>query len=448
MRDHIGKPAGAKKQVARAQQQAPPLAWVERLQRQVGNASTTLAVQRAIARMDEAASRSLTDISPADATRLVAELGGSPTSLAQFGPRRCLLHLMQEVAAGTQTVTREQLDRRSDRYAPLVVVRPDGYWANALTGQALQRAFSAERAASPPYEIGRFYYSRGGVMYRTDDSLQASGQPIAELGLEHDVAGAALDGVEDAAVAMARGLVQLITHPVRTIAGLANLPAAVAQLITQSPEYWEMFRAMPLNDQVRSVSELVSTLVLMYGTAAGSATAIAAAAGDAGEVAINVLRLQSNGSLAVAQVTVPVGTVATAMSGGPGAIYVLAMANSAAGGSGGGGGGGGNPPEFIEAVRALDKGDAAARVTDVQRAALEWNARQIASTTGVPLTSGRIAWRSLWNQLSRPRWRFLDQVPEAARTLRDMVNGLPDGPYAAADPTKAQLAAKLATWLP
>jgi hypothetical protein len=273
---------------------------------------------------------------------------------------------------------------------------------------------------------------------------------VAELGLEHDVLNAALDGVEDAVTAMARGLARLITHPIQTITDLVKLPGAVAKLIANSPEYWEQFKAKPLPDQVRAASELVSTLVLMYGTAAGTSSMIGAA-GEIGDLTVNVLRLQANGTFAVAQVAVPAGTMATAMAGGPGAIYILAMANNAAGGGGGsdsggsGGGGGTSPPEFTKAVRELDAADAGAKLTDVQRAALEWNARNIAGKTGLPLAGGRYAWRSLLSQVGRPRWRFLNQAPEVAKILRDMLQKLPDGPYAPGDPTKADLINELAT---
>lgn len=411
-------------------------------------------IRRSIAQLDEAAQRTIPDTTAEDAARMVAELAAAPVSLAQYGPRRCVVHLMQEVAAGGQPVTRAELDRRSQRYARLVIVRPDGYWADALTGEALQRAFPAERAMSPPYEIGRFFYSDAGTMYATDAALLRTGPPVAELGLEHDWFNSALDGAEDAAAAMMRGIGRLITDPVRTIAGLARLPGALRQLIADSPEYWERFQVMPLPDQIRAVSELCTTLLLMYGTAAGSTSVIGGAAGEIGDVTVSVLRLQANGAFAVAEVTVPVGTVATAMSGGPGAVYVMAMMSGAGGqggsqggGSGGSGGGsGGNPPQFIAAVRELDGAEEAARLTDVQRAALEWNAQAIAGTTGVPLASGRIAWRSLLSQLRRPRWRFLDQAPEAATTLRDMLRGLPDGPYAPGDPTRAELMTQLASW--
>ncbi|NUT96895.1 MAG: hypothetical protein HOY78_33215 [Saccharothrix sp.] len=442
----------------------PPQDVVTTWQQLIGNASVARAlsgvraqggtpVQRHIEQVEQAADRTLGDLTPEDATRLLAEFAAAPATLARFGPRRCLLHLLREVEAGGRTVTRAELDRRSARYAPLVVVRPDGYWARALTGEAVQRAFPVERMASPPYEIGAFHYSNSGVIYRVDDSLAAAGPPVAELGLEHDVVNAALDGAEDAVVAMARGLRELITHPIRTIAGLANLPGAVAQLIADSPEYWARFQAMPLPDQVRKVSEIVSTLVLMYGTASGSATTIAGAAADLGDVTVNVLRLQADGALAVARVSVPVGAVATAMSGGPGAIYVLSMANNAAGGSGGSGGSGGgsggpvNPPEFLQAVRDMDRAQVSKALSATERGALEWNAEQIATKTAQPTATGQYPWQSLWNQLQRPRWRFLNQAPEAARTLRDMINRLPAAGRDPALPDRAALLAQLERWL-
>jgi hypothetical protein len=363
--------------------------------------------------------------------------------------------MLREVEAGGQTVTRVEIDRRSQRYAPLILVRPDGYWARALTGEALQRAFPPTQMASPPFEIGTFYYSSGGVIYRTDDSLASAGPSVAELGLEHDVVNAALDGAEDAVVAMARGLRDLITHPIRTIAALANLPGALAQLVADSPEYWQRFQAMPLPDQVRKVSELMSTLVLMYGTAAGTTTTIAGAAADIGDVTINVLRLQENGAFAVALVSVPVGTVATALSGGPGAIYVLSMANNAAGGGSGSGGssgsGGGsrpvNPPEFLKAVRELDSVQASRALTETERGALEWNAEQIAARTARPNAAGEYPWQSLSNQLNRPRWRFLRQAPEATRILREMIDRLPSAGRDPNLPDKARLLEQLNRWL-
>ena len=75
---------------------------------------------------------------------------------------------------------------------------------------------------------------------------------------------------------------------------------------------------MPLNDQIREVSKIITTLVTLYGTAAGATTRIAAAAGDLGNVTIRALTLSGRGELAWATVSVPMGTVATALSGGRG----------------------------------------------------------------------------------------------------------------------------------
>jgi len=307
-------------------------------------------VQRSIADMERAASMSIADLSPASARQLAMQVVATPSDLAVFGPRRCLLHLLNEIGAGSATVARAAIDSLSNRYARLVVARPDGYLAHALSGDAIQRAGSSVDATADgamragPYEIGRFYYSDGGVFYETDQSLQRTGGPIGELGLEHDLPNKVLDGVEDAVVATARGIARLITHPVQSLADLARLPGVVRQLVANSPEYWERFQAMPIGDQVRKVSEIVTNLTLLCGTAAGTTTRLAAAAGDLPELTISALRLQSDGSFAVAQVTVPVGTMATALAGGPGAIYVLSMMSQQGGGGGQNGGGEGREP--------------------------------------------------------------------------------------------------------
>ncbi len=251
------------------------------------------------------------------------------------------------------TVPRTELEARARRYDRLVTVRADGYLVRASTGAAIQRAGPgiavdpAGAARVGPYELGRLYYSDGGVMYETDAQLGRTGPPIGELGLEHDLPNRVLDGVQDAVVAAATGLARLMTHPIQTIEGLIALPGAVAQLIANSPEYWERFRVRPVGDQVQAVSELVTTLALTYGSAASTTTRLTAAAADVSEITVNVLRLQAGGTLTVATVSVPVGTVATTVAGAPGAIYVLAMASQAGGGGSGSSGGssGGPPPQ-------------------------------------------------------------------------------------------------------
>jgi len=235
--------------------------------------------------------------------------------------------------------------QRLASFGPIIILRPDGYIAHALSGEAIQRAGRTEfvngalRAGG--LTAGTFYYSNGGVFYQASDSLQQVGPPIGELGLEHDAVNSALDGAADALVGMAAGLYQLIRHPIQSIQALRQLPGAIAQLIENAPDYWELFRAMPMNDQIREVSKIITILVTLYGTAAGATTRIAAAAGDIGNITIRALTLSGRGELAWATVSVPVGTVATALSGGPGGVYILHMASSSLDQTGGGPGGGG-----------------------------------------------------------------------------------------------------------
>ena len=252
--------------------------------------------------------------------------------------------IMQEVVIGGVDTSTTAVAQRLAAFRPIIILRPDGYIAHAVSGDAIQRAgrtqFVNGSLQAGGLTTGTFYYSNGGVFYRANDSVQQEGPPIGELGLEHDAVNSALDGAADALVGMAAGLYQLIRHPINSIAALRQLPGAIAQLIENAPEYWELFRAMPMNDQIREVSKIITTLVTLYGSAAGATTRIAAAAGDLGNVTIRALTLSGRGELAWATVSVPVGTVATALSGGPSAVYVLHMSNSALNNSGGGGGGG------------------------------------------------------------------------------------------------------------
>ncbi len=259
------------------------------------------------------------------------------------------VRLMQDVVAGQSPIGITALAQRLAAFGPIIILRPDGYIARAITGEAIQRAGKTEfvngELRAGGLVAGTFYYSNGGVFYRASDSLGQAGPPIGELGLEHDAVNSALDGAADALVGVAAGLYQLLRHPIDSISALRQLPGAIAQLIENSPEYWELFRAKPLNDQIRDVSKLATTLATLYGGAAGTTSRIAAAAGDLGNVTIRALTLSGGGELAWATVSVPVGTVATALSGGPGAVYVLHMANSSLDKSGGGG----NSPKGGEA---------------------------------------------------------------------------------------------------
>jgi hypothetical protein len=282
------------------------------------------------------------ELSPADAQRIIATLAKTIPSLVAYGPRKVVLHLMREVVAEGKSVFLGAIARHVRRFKPLVIVRPDGYLAGALDGRALQRAgrIQVERDAvrAGELEVGSFYFKYLGNLFRVDGDLQCTGNIESELALEHGLGAvdSALDGVEDALGGMAAGIAQFIREPVRSLQALRELPAAVAALIENSPEYWQRFRAMPANDQIREVSRIISTLLLLYGSATGATARLTGAAGKLGNLTVQTLRLTGNGELALATVSVPVGQIATALGGGPGAVYILHMANTSLpkGGSG------------------------------------------------------------------------------------------------------------------
>ncbi|HWU87081.1 MAG TPA: DUF4157 domain-containing protein [Kofleriaceae bacterium] len=289
---------------------------------------------------------------PAEAQRIIGLLTTARATPTAYGPRMVALYLMREVqsSGGSTLANVVQRMRQFDR---IVIVRPDGYISGALSGRAIQRAGRVQGGSdglrAGEYEIGRFYYSDGGIFYQVGPNLERVGNPVGELALEHGLGpiDAVLDGVEDALRGMVEGIVRLITHPIQSIQDLANLPGAIRALIANSPEYWARFRAMPLNDQIREISRITTTVALTYGSAAGMTTRISGAAGQIGNITVNALRITQGGELAMATVTVPVGQVATALSGIPGGLYVLHMANTS-GNSGGSSGGSGGGPAFTE----------------------------------------------------------------------------------------------------
>jgi hypothetical protein len=114
-----------------------------------------------------------------DARALWKSLSLTRTTLQSFGPRRTLVYLLRQVLTGDEDVPYAELVRRISPFHFLVVMRPDGYLAGALTGKPLQRMGRVElregRLMAGNFEVGAFYWDRGGVFYPVDDSLRPSG---------------------------------------------------------------------------------------------------------------------------------------------------------------------------------------------------------------------------------------------------------------------------------
>ncbi|MFP2925355.1 Tox-REase-5 domain-containing protein [Pyxidicoccus sp. 3LG] len=295
---------------------------------------------------------------PAQAARLLGVLLRKPVTLGTFPPRMAVSHLLREVLE-TGEVSWDELLRRVERFARVVVLRPDGYLAWARTGRTQQKVAPVEwkdgafRASS--FELGRFYVSNGFVFRLADERMEPVDGPVfVEVYDDADYVGRTLDGAEAAFVKLALALGHFFTRPLDSLAALKKLPAGVAALIASSPEYFERFRHMTRGEQVRAVSELATNLLLTTGTATATSRTVTGALAGA-ETMVPVLSLSAQGALTLERVAVPVGRAASVLGGGPGAALVLHRANTAGGESSPAGGRG--PGQW----GAAEEGGASAR---------------------------------------------------------------------------------------
>jgi hypothetical protein len=250
----------------------------------------------------------------------------SPASLRSFAPRTTLARLLREALASGQSLSSAELRSRSTRFRRLVVARPDGYVATALTGMPLAHLGRPTLYQGELYtqrlRIGAFHFDEGGVFYAVDDSLQRYGTPVGELPLGRDPATAALLGAEDALAEMVLGLAALFTEPVRTLEGLAQLPSAVAALIASSPDYFARYGAMNLDDQVREAARLATHVLTLYGGAATTGPRLAAAA------RVPVLGVSVQGALVVQELAVSAGAIRVVVGAGAVSASVVLMAQA------------------------------------------------------------------------------------------------------------------------
>ncbi len=274
------------------------------------------------------------ELEPEDAQALWEALTKTKATVGNFAPRRALSFVLGQVLARGEAVEYAQVLERVRALRFLTVMRPDGYLAWALDGDPLQRMGRVEvregRWMAGRYEVGAFYWNKGGVFYTVDAEVSRPGIMMGELGLERDWVNAALDGAGDAAVEVAIALGQLLTSPVTTVKALQQLPSAVAALIASSPEYFARYATRPLPEQIREAARLSTHLLMLFGSGGGAASRLSASGAR-----IPVLTLTAEGALAVEQVAVPVGTTVAALGTGAGAVYVqMGSGTGLEGGSG------------------------------------------------------------------------------------------------------------------
>jgi hypothetical protein len=251
----------------------------------------------------------------------------SPATPRTFAPRTALARLLREALATGQPVTYAELLARTERFRLLVLVRPDGYCAVALTGKPVARLGRPTLHQGELYvqglRVGSFYFDEGGVYFDVDEALRKREEPpLAERPLGRDPATSALLGAEDAFTEMARGLATFFTQPVRSLEGLAQLPSTVAGLISTSPEYFSRYGAMNLEDQIREASRLATHVLTLQGGAATVGPRVASAS------RLPVLTVSARGSLAVHELTVPAGAMTAVVGAGAASVSIVLMSQS------------------------------------------------------------------------------------------------------------------------
>jgi hypothetical protein len=248
----------------------------------------------------------------------------TPATLGTFAPRTTLAWLLREPLASGYSLSDSELNTRTARFLRLVVVRPDGYAATSLTGRPLAQLGRPTLFHGELYtqglRVGTFHFDEAGVFYAVDAALRKQGLPVGELPLGRDPATAALLGAEDALVEVVKALASLLTEPVRTLEGLAQLPSAVAGVIASSPEYFARYGAMNLEDQVREAARLATHVLTLYGGAATAGPRLATAA------RVPVLGVSVQGALVVRELALPVGAVTVSVGAGAVGASVVLMA--------------------------------------------------------------------------------------------------------------------------
>jgi len=104
----------------------------------------------------------------------------NPPSPVEYGPWQVADVLLLDVTSNNSPVTRAELGHRIQEFKPLLVLRPDGYLAEALTGKA-ERCVGPVEVKEDAYRSGSYEL---GTFYKLDDNNQpqpvtVGGQPAA-----------------------------------------------------------------------------------------------------------------------------------------------------------------------------------------------------------------------------------------------------------------------------
>ncbi|WP_241758881.1 Tox-REase-5 domain-containing protein [Pyxidicoccus parkwayensis] len=277
-------------------------------------------------------------LTPMQAARVLEVLLGKEVTLGQFPARVAVGFMLREVLE-TGEASRAELVRRAERFAHVVVLRPDGCLAWVRGGKTQQRVGPVEwkegsfRAGL--FELGLFYSGKGGVFRQLNARLEDAGEgAFTDVHDDADYVSRTLDGAQESFVELALAVGRFFsTSPADNLAALQHLPAAVVALLASAPEYLERFRYLTRGEQIQAVSKLVTNLITTWGTASATTRTLGSAMAGA-EATVPVLSLSAEGALVMERVAVPVGRAAAVLGGGPGAAIILQRASTGVNGSG------------------------------------------------------------------------------------------------------------------
>jgi hypothetical protein len=261
------------------------------------------------------------------ATRLLEHLLNKPLLLRNYPQRMGICFLLREVLESGE-VSRDDLNRRVDRFRMVAVLRPDGYLAWVFSGRPQQRAgpgqveFKDGVFQANGFVLGQFYSGLSWAYRPVDAQMRPlkGSSILGEVYDDTDVFGRVMDGVEEAFFALAMAIGRFLSRPLDTIASLKDLPASVAALIASSPEYHERFMLMTTGEQIQAASKLTTTLITMF---AGGGAMSASVTRGLGGMEVAGLSLSAQGTLALGRVVVPAGQNVGVLGSGAGATIVL-----------------------------------------------------------------------------------------------------------------------------
>jgi hypothetical protein len=242
---------------------------------------------------DAAVALAIGGTTAAEAKRLLADLLARSGSVADFGPKAVAVSVLARAIANGGESGRD-LRASIAAHAKLYVVRPDGYIARALTGEAVEKAgplsMDGDALRAGKLVVGAFHAAEGGILYPTRPDLSVDRDVTRgfELSVDRMVVGRVLDGADDAMKSMILAVGDLITQPVRTVEGMLESLGRIGEIIHASPEATARFLAMPFGDQVEFASKIAMTVALSGGAMRAGAAMGSSAGAGLGQITIEL----------------------------------------------------------------------------------------------------------------------------------------------------------------